>query len=333
MKKVVLIGYGNIGKKHESAIASINDLMIQAIVDPMIGIEQNKYNSLDAFIQSEDEADIAAICTPNGQHADQAIACMKKGMHVLIEKPMAINKASAERVLATALETNTKVFCVMQLRYSPIVVWLKNILSNKLLGDIYSIEVRCFWNRNENYYRPAGQLENWRGSMDQDRGPLYTQFSHFVDLVYYLLGAWKVNAAVFNNFNHQDYTDFEDSGKILFDVGNTSGIFSYTTSVFEKNYESTITLIGSKGTVSIGGQYFNQIRYAHPERLPKINLEALDTYKSDRLAGHVAMYQNVLDALDAKSPITTNALDGLKVVEMIEEVYGFRDKFVIDKKN
>ena len=324
MKKVALIGYGNIGKKHERAISTIQDLEVSAIVDPLSENDGQSFRQLSDYLSSPTQADIASICTPNSQHAEQAIACMKKGMHVLIEKPMAINKASAEQVISTALETNTKVFCVMQLRYSPIVSWLKNILSNNLLGDIYSVEVRCFWNRNKSYYEPNEEKNNWRGSLSHDKGPLYTQFSHFVDLIYYLLGPWKVSHAEFNNFNHQDYTEFEDSGRLLFNVGSTSGLFSYTTAVFEKNYESTITLIGSKGTISIGGQYFNQVRYAHPVSLPKIDIEALEIYKSDRLAGHVAMYTNVLDALNANSPITTNALDGLKVVEMIEEVYSYR---------
>lgn len=324
MKKVVLIGYGNIGKKHEAAISKLNNLEVQSFVDPTLPTENSTYNSIDQYLQSTNLADIASICTPNGQHAEQAIACMKKGLHVLIEKPMAIDKVSAERIIATSLETDTKVFCVMQLRYSPIVVWLKNILKENLLGDIYSIEARCFWNRNESYYKPGNAHENWRGTLHQDKGPLYTQFSHFVDLVYHLIGPWKVNHAAFNNFNHADYTEFEDSGRILFDVNKTAGIFSYTTSVFEKNYESTITLIGSKGTISIGGQYFNQIRYAHPESLPKIDEDALNNYASDRLSGHIAMYQNVLDVLEAKGPITTNAMDGLKVVEMIEDVYALR---------
>ncbi len=326
MKKIVLIGYGNIGRKHEAAISSTSEFELQAVIDPVSVDASNLafYPDLKSYLASGDVADVAAICTPNGQHASQSIACMTAGMHVLIEKPMAIDKSSAEQIIATALETNTKVFCVMQLRYSPIVSWLKNILDDHLLGDIYSIEVRCFWNRNRSYYVPDGNHHPWRGTLSQDKGPLYTQFSHFVDLVYYLLGAWKVNHAEFNNFNHGEYTEFEDSGRILFSTDKTSGLFSYTTAIYEKNYESTITLVGSKGTISIGGQYFNQIRYAHPEALPAIDQNQLSLYNSDKLAGHIEMYKNVADVLESKKSITTNALDGLKVVEMIEEVYKIR---------
>ena len=324
MKNVVLIGYGNIGKKHEAAIQSINNLTIQGIVDPVSISSNVNFPTLETYFNAHSNGDLAAICTPNGQHAEQAIACMKQGLHVLVEKPMAIDKTSAEQVIATALNTNKKVFCVMQLRYSPIVIWLKNILDNNLLGDIYSIEVRCFWNRNQSYYQPEGDKNNWRGTLDQDKGPLFTQFSHFVDLIYYLIGSWNVDHASFDNFNHNGITDFEDSGRILFNVQNTSGIFSYTTSVFEKNYESTITIMGSAGTISIGGQYFNQVRYAHPETLPELSKSALQAYNADKLAGHKAVYQNVADVLSTDKPITTNAMDGLKVVNMIEDVYAHR---------
>ena len=327
MKNVLLVGFGSIGNKHAQAIQEVEGLNLTSIVDPY---QKNtykpaeNYSTLEAFFNSESKADIASICTPNSMHAEQAIACMEYGMDVLIEKPMAIDKRDAERVIATSLKTNRQVFCVMQLRYSPIVVWLKDILSQGQLGDIFSVEVRCFWNRNENYYQAEKNEYQWRGSLDGDKGPLYTQFSHFVDLIYYLFGDWMVEHAAFNNFNHQSFTEFEDSGRIIFNVDEISGLFSYTTSVFEKNYESTITLIGSKGTIAIGGQYFNQIRYTHPDSLKKLDQSVIDKYSSDRLAGHKAIYENVINVLDAKHPITTNALDGLKVVEMIEDVYARR---------
>ena len=326
MKNVVLVGFGNIGKKHQAAIDQIGDLNICGIVDP-VAPEQSAYpafKSLNDFFAHDSNADLASICTPNHLHAKQAITCMEHGLDVLIEKPMALTKTSGERLIASALKSNKNVFCVMQLRYSPVIKWLKGIIDAEALGDLYSIEIRCFWNRNDNYYRPGGKAHAWRGRREQDRGPLYTQFSHFVDLVYYLLGAWKINHAVFNNFNHKDSTEFEDTGQIVFEAGPTAGIFSYTTAVFEKNYESTVTILGSKGTISIGGQYFNQIRHSHPDSLPGIDAKKLADYNENRLAGHIAMYQNVIDVLDSNDSITTNAMDGLKVVEMIEEVYRFR---------
>lgn len=327
MRNVAIIGYGNIAKKHIGAIDRIADFDVSDIIEPTATIDRancTQYASLDDYLAQRNVADVAAICTPNALHAPQAIACLERGMDVLVEKPMAINRADAEKIIATSLEKQARVFCVMQLRYSPIVQWLKQIINSGELGDIYSVEVRCFWNRNKNYYRPDGATSHWRGTLAGDRGPLYTQFSHFVDLVYYLLGEWRVQHAVFNNFNHQGYTEFEDTGNILFNVGDTQGSFSYTTAVHEKNYESTITFVGSKGTISIGGQYFNQIRYTQPSSLPLIDEEALAAYASDRLAGHIAMYKNIINVLESKEKITTNALDGLKVVNMIENVYQLR---------
>ncbi len=328
MKNVVLIGYGNIAKKHEIAIQAINSIKLLDVVDPFLnnpGLDSIRvFSSLDEYVKQPNRAHIAAICTPNYLHAQQAIQCMEAGMHVLIEKPMAISKVDAEKIIATSLETDTKVFCVMQLRYSPVVSWLKKLVDQNLLGDIYSIESRCFWNRGDAYYLSTNAGYHWRGKLSKDKGPLYTQFSHFVDIIYHLFGAWEVQHATFNNFNHRENTEFEDSGHVLFKTGNIQGIFSYTTAVFEKNFESTITILGSKGTVSIGGQYFNQIRYCNPTSLPRMDEESLALYNDDKCAGHKMMYKNVLDVLLAKKPITTNALDGLKIVEMIEDVYSLR---------
>jgi predicted dehydrogenase len=327
MLKTAIIGYGNIGRKHAQVISESDRFQLSAIIDPLTPYNLPEgcpcYSSIEEMVESGTSADILAICTPNGAHAQQAIRGLESGMHVLVEKPMALTKKSAESVLHTAFNTGKKVFCVMQLRYSPLAIWLKQIIDQKLLGDLNLIEIRCYWNRNEDYYEPDYQGSEWRGKINLDGGPLFTQFSHFVDLIYWLLGEWRVHAAQFNNFSHKINTEFEDTGSIQFRLGETMGSFLYTTATFDKNYESTITLLGSKGTVEIGGQYFDNVIYSNPDKLAPSQSE-IERYVGDRLYGHKMIYDNVDSVLSSGNSITTNALDGMKVVEMIESVYKFR---------
>jgi predicted dehydrogenase len=132
---------------------------------------------------------------------------------------MALSKADCEKVIHTALDYNKTVFCVMQNRYSPPSVWLKEITENKVLGDIYMVQLNCYWNRDERYYKPGG----WKGTQALDGGTLFTQFSHWIDIMYWLFGDIKNIQAKFADFNHQHSTAFEDSGFVSFDFERRHG--------------------------------------------------------------------------------------------------------------
>jgi len=126
----------------------------------------------------------------------------------------------------------------MQNRYSPVSQWLKKITNEKNLGDIYLVNVSCYWNRNKNYYAGA----DWRGKAALDGGTLFTQFSHYVDTLYWLFGDMKILNANFSNFDHDEMIEFEDTGIFNFTLDQGGmGTFSYTTSCYEKNFESSLT--------------------------------------------------------------------------------------------
>ena len=330
MWKTAIIGYGNIGRKHAHVIRESDRFELAAIIDPLRPYDGPEecpyYSTIGEMLKDGTDADILVICTPNSTHADQAIQGLEGGLHVLIEKPMALSKSSAEQILHTAFNTGKKVFCVMQLRYSPLATWLKKLVSESLLGDINLVEIRCYWNRNEHYYHPDTPGSEWRGTLEMDGGPLFTQFSHFVDLIYWLFGEWKVNFANFTNFSHKNNTEFEDTGCIQFSLDDTLGSFIYTTATYNRNYESTITILGSKGTVVIGGQYFDRILHCLPESIQPDTAE-IEHYYGDKLFGHKMIYDNIDSVLTAGNRITTNAMDGMKVVEMIENVYALRQLY------
>jgi predicted dehydrogenase len=266
---------------------------------------------------------VVNICTPNGLHAQQAIEALKHKKHVVVEKPMALSKADAEKIIYKALQVSRHVFVVMQNRYSPPSVWLKEVMDKKVLGKIYFVQLNCFWNRDDRYY-----LNNsWHGTEDMDGGTLFTQFSHFIDILYWLFGDITDIEAQFGDFAHQHSTAFEDSGSVIFRfVNGGMGNINYSTAVWDRNLESTMTIIGEKGTIKVSGQYMNEITECHikdyqmPDLAPVNPPNDYGPYKGSA-ANHQYVIENVVQTLKEQTYVNTNALEGLKVVDIIERIY------------
>jgi predicted dehydrogenase len=281
------------------------------------------FSSVDELLASGIQTDVLCVATPNGLHEEHALKGLRAGYHVVIEKPMALTKAGCERIIYEALHRHRQVFCVMQNRYSPPSVWLKDILQKKLLGRIFMVQINCYWNRDHRYYKKG----NWHGTKDLDGGTLFTQFSHFIDIMFWLFGDIEHLNGQFRSFNHDSLTEFEDSGFVNFDfVEGGMGSINFSTSVWNENLESSITIIGENGTVKVGGQYMNQVEYCRikdytmPELPPANPPNDYGAYKGSA-ANHHYIFENVVDVLKGRAPITTNALEGLKVVEIIEKIY------------
>ena len=201
-------------------------------------------------------------------------------------------------------------------------------IERKLLGDIYMVQINCYWNRDERYY----QKGNWHGDAQLDGGTLFTQFAHFVDLMYWVFGDITDIYAKFSDFNHQDLTDFEDSGMVNFRfVNGGMGCINYSTSVWDNNLESSMTIIGKKGSVKVGGQYMDKVKYCNiddytmPELPPTNPANDYGPYKGSA-ANHHYVVDNVVDTLKGKTSITTNALEGMKVVDIIERIYALKEE-------
>ena len=332
--KFAVIGCGHIGKRHAEMIVGNNEAELVALCDVRpqseLGIEKydvDFFQSIEDLLAENLDIDVVNICTPNGLHSDQASAALAKGMHVVVEKPIGLSKAKCEKVIHYALTHHKQVFAVMQNRYSPPSVWIKELVENKVLGDIFMVQLNCYWNRDSRYYKAGG----WKGTQDLDGGTLYTQFSHFIDIMYWLFGDIENIQGKFNDFTHKDSTDFEDSGFVSFDfVEGGMGSSNYSTAVANQNLESSITIIAEKGSVKIGGQYMNEVEvcniedYEMPE-LPEANPpNDYGPYKGSA-ANHHYIIENVIDTLKGRTTATTNALEGLKVVDIIERIYQLRD--------
>ncbi|MDX1907968.1 MAG: Gfo/Idh/MocA family oxidoreductase [Bacteroidia bacterium] len=328
-----IIGFGHIGKRHADMILRLPEGQLLGICDirPAAKLEVEAYHvpffgTVDQMLEELPNLDVVCIASPNGLHAQHALHVLEHGKHVIIEKPMALTKYDCEQIIFKALQMSCHVFCVMQNRYSPPSQWLKYLIRSGHLGSIYSVQINCFWNRDYRYY----QHGSWKGTQALDGGTLFTQFSHFVDIMYWLFGDIKNIHARFYDFNHQNLTEFEDTGIVTFDfVQGGTGCIHYSTSIWDTNFESSITLIAEKGTVKVGGQYMNEVLYCNIQNyempiLPPANpANDYGSYKGSA-ANHHLIFENVVDTLRGRSTITTNALEGLKVVEIIERIYNHK---------
>lgn len=328
--RFVVIGCGHIGKRHAAMIQNNPEAELIALVDikeqSTLNIDHFGvpfFNSLGQLLAAGLMYDVVNIAVPNGLHASLAKEILTSGSDVVIEKPMALSAIDAEQVISLAKEKGRKIFVVMQNRYSPPVAWIKKVVASGMLGKLYMVQISCYWNRDKRYY----QKDSWHGSKSLDGGTLFTQFSHFIDIMYWLFGdANNINTRLYD-FNHQGMTEFEDSGVVQLDfLKGGVGTINFSTSIWDKNLESSITIIAERGSVKIGGQYMDKVEYCHIENYvmpalpPSQPGNDYGSYKGSA-ANHNLLIKNVVDVLKNDGVMTTTPEEGLAVVHLIERIY------------
>ncbi|MBO6792740.1 MAG: Gfo/Idh/MocA family oxidoreductase [Balneolaceae bacterium] len=328
-----VIGFGRIGQRHAKIIHEFEGTKLVSVTDSNpeefnnldnLGIDVPAYYSIDEFLKNDEgKSDVVNIATPNGYHTDYAIRCLEAGYHVVIEKPMGLSIKDCEAVVQAELTSGKQVFVVKQNRYSPPSVWLKKMVDEKIIGDVLMVQTNCYWNRDSRYYAPS----KWKGTKDQDGGALFTQFSHFIDIMFWVFGDIKNPKAIVKNFTHPELKDFDDSGFAQFEFENGGiGSINYSTSCWDTNMESSITVVGTKGSIKVGGQYMNEIEYCHVDGYEKPVLPPTNPpndygpYKGSA-ANHHYIIENVVDTLVHGQKATATSLDGTKVVGIIEKIY------------
>jgi len=340
--KFGVVGMGHIGKRHAEMISQNTDAQLVAVCDiqspetlNLKHLDVPFYQSINELIEAHPDIEVINICTPNGLHTEHALVALEARKHVVIEKPLALNKADAENIIFKSLQVSRHVFAVMQNRYSPPAVWLKEVVSSGLLGQLFMVQLNCYWNRDDRYYLP----KSWHGTATLDGGTLFTQFSHFIDTLYWLFGDINDIQASFSDFCHQHTTDFEDSGVIQFKfVNGGMGSINYSTAVWDKNLESSITIIGQNGSIKVAGQYMNEVTECHIKDYEMPSLSPVNppndygAYKGSA-ANHHYVIENVINTIKGHTTISTNALEGLKVVEMIERIYSHKPENLKFKKH
>jgi UDP-N-acetyl-2-amino-2-deoxyglucuronate dehydrogenase len=324
--RFAIIGCGKIAPRH--ATEAVNHGRLIAVCDIMkekadataSTFNAKPYYTIDDLLRNE-SIDIAAICTPNGLHAEHSIKAIRAGIHVLCEKPLCTSTSDALRMINAAKENNRKLFVVKSTRYNPALVALKKAIVENKTGNIYSFQLNCFWNRPAAYYATS-----WKGDRVLDGGTLFTQFSHYIDALLWLLGDMKSVSGFRKNFAHQDSIDFEDSGVVSVEMENgIIGGINWSVNTFQKNMQVSLSIIAEKGSIEIGGEYMNKINY---QLFDGFELEApvastandYGFYKGS-MSNHDKIYENLVKALDDDNHPFANAQDGLKTVEAIETIY------------
>lgn len=327
--KFAIVGCGRIAQRHAKHIDNVGELVAVCDIVESRAVELGEkhgadvYTDLEAMLSAGIDADVVSICTPNGLHAEHTIQAVRSGYHVLCEKPMALSVADCGKMITEAEKANKRLLIVKQNRFNPPVAAVNTMIDEGYLGRIYSIQLNCFWNRHQQYYMES----SWRGSRDLDGGVLYTQFSHFIDIMYWLVGDVRETYAITDNFQHTETTDFSDTGVVAlrFRNGAVGGIH-FTTNAHGGNMEGSITLFGEKGTVKIGGQYLNELEY---QNISDYTIEQVKesagandygTYQGS-MSNHDRVYENLVGVFNGDGKAATVGYEGLKTVEIIEDIY------------
>ena len=323
-----IVGCGRIGQRHAEHIK--NNGILTAVCDTVKEKADalaekygaKAYYSIECLLGDSQGIDVVSVCSPNGLHAEHAIKALNAGSHVLCEKPMAINVHDCGEMIKVAERANRRLFAVKQNRFNPPVEAVKKIIDEGRLGNIYSVQLSCFWNRNPDYYK-----DSWKGSLDMDGGTLFTQFSHFIDLLYWLIGDIRDVKAFTKNFAHKDIIDFEDTGAVIIEFYNGAiGTLNYTVNSYERNMEGSLTIFAEHGTIKIGGKYLNELEYQNIkdykiQDLPDGNkANSYGNYEGS-MSNHDKVYENLVNVLKNNAVISTSAVEALKTVEIIDRIY------------
>jgi len=322
-----LIGCGRISKNHFEAVSSIEEAEFVACCDiikeraleaaQLYDIKQ-VYTDYQEMLKNE-HLDAVAICTPSGLHPQMGIEAARHKIHVITEKPMALNIQSADELIKACDDNNVKLFVVKQNRLNTTLQLLKRAIEKDRFGQIYLAQSNVFWQRPQSYYDQAP----WRGTPDLDGGAFLNQASHYVDAMYWLLGNVKSiraeTAIMARNIQS------EDTGcAILHFQSGVLATINVTMLTFPKNFEGSITILGEKGTVKIGGVAVNKIEkwefedYDDDDRIvTESNYQPPTVYGF----GHNPYYQNVISTLLGNAVPSTDGRDGRKSVEIIQAIY------------
>lgn len=326
--KVGLVGCGRISHSHFEAIRQLNaDLELVAVCDnnpnqfkklDELSMRPRQYGDYERMIR-ENKIDLMVICTPSGLHSEHGILASRNKIHVLTEKPMATNLKDADRLIFECSQNDVHLYVVKQNRLNRTIQYLKKAIEIGRFGKIYQVICNVLWTRPQNYY----DMDAWRGKRALDGGAFLNQSSHYVDLMYYLFGEVKSVFALTRTLARK--IEVEDSGIAVFEFENgVIGTMNTSMLTYPKNYEGSITIIGEKGTVKIGGIAVNKIEKWEFSEYHDMDKEVLDSsYDTASVygTGHFHFYQKIMEHLREENSIFVDGFDGRKSLEIIMGIY------------
>ncbi len=304
-----ILGCGKIGNRHAEKMKDQRNIRLSAVCDiiPARAKELAKINSCKYYtniieLLQDPDIDFVNICTPSGLHANHTIQCLNAKKNVLCEKPMALTENDALKMVQAAKKNKKLLYVVKQNRYNPPVKLVEKLQKSGKLGKPIMCVVNMFWNRHNEYYKS----DPWRGTLALDGGTIFTQASHFVDLMLMFMGNPKSVYSLMGTKNHN--IEIEDTGTITTEFKNGSyGIVNYTTCATNKNFEGSITLIFTNGTIKIGGEYINTIDYFQVKGVKKYSLKKTDASANDygtyrgSMSNHDQVFKDILKRVSNKN--------------------------------
>jgi UDP-N-acetyl-2-amino-2-deoxyglucuronate dehydrogenase len=324
---IALVGCGRISNNHFQAIEQHREYInLTAVcdIDPITVIKVAKQYNVKGYLSLNDmlqecNADVVVLCTPSGLHPSQTWRIAQSGRHVLTEKPMATRWTDGLRMVKACDEAGVRLYVVKQNRFNPTLQLLKKAIDNNRFGKIYMANINVFWTRPQEYYDQGG----WRGTWELDGGAFMNQASHYIDLAHWLLGSVQSVQAMMGTLSRKIET--EDTGVLNLRWRNGAmGSVSVTMLTYPKNYEGSITILGEKGTVKIGGVAVNEVQQWEFEQ-PHIDDASIQdvTYQTTSVYGfgHPAYYQNIVNSLKGLEAPLVDGREGLGSLELLIAAY------------
>lgn len=323
------IGAGRISQKHFEALEQHKDnIEVVAVCD----IEKNRaggaaqrmgakaYENIGAMLSSE-QLDVVTVATPNGLHPAHVMQVADAGVHVITEKPMSISWEDGTKMNQYCIDKGAQLFVIHQNRFNDTVLALYNALKQGRFGKIYMLTSNVFWTRPQDYYDKDGA---WHGTKDMDGGAYLTQASHYVDLMQWIAGSTP--KSVYANLKTlARKIETEDSGVACFEWKNgIIGAMNVTMLTYPKNLEGSVTVLGEKGTVRIGGVAMNVIEHwEFADKRPEDEAILNANYDTNSVYGfgHVRYYENVVNVFRGKDKPLINGEEGLKSLKILTAIY------------
>lgn len=325
--RLALVGCGRIAQNHFGAVAkhadrielvAVCDVDKEALAAGVATTGAKGYSGLSEMLAKSD-ADVVALCTPSGLHADQAVEAAQAGRHVMTEKPMATRWADGKRMVAACDAARVRLLVVKQNRQNATLQLLKRAVDRKRFGKIYMVAVNVFWTRPQAYYDSS----KWRGTWEFDGGALMNQASHYIDLLDWLIGPVESVQAYTATLARD--IEVEDTGAMAIRWRSGAlGTLSVTMLAYPKNFEGSITIFGEKGTARIGGVAVNEIQHwEFAQQEPEDGDVKAATYATTSVYGfgHPLYYDNAIRVFRGEAEPETDGREGLKSLELLIAAY------------
>lgn len=325
--RIGVVGCGRISVNHFGAIdAHKQDLQLAAVCDinPDRLRDAERKHGVTGFaalsdMLSSSDVDLVALCTPSGLHPQQTIEVARANRHVMTEKPMATRWIDGLRMVRECDEAGVHLFVVKQNRRNATLQLLKQAVEKGRFGRIYMVTINVFWSRPQSYY----DADSWRGTWEFDGGALMNQASHYVDLIDWLIGPVESVQAYVATLARDIQVEDTATVGIRWRSG-ALGSINVTMLTHPKNFEGSITILGEKGSVRLGGVAVNEIQHwefatqeAEDADIQKANYQTTSVYGF----GHPLYYDNVVKVLRGEAAPETDGREGLRSLELLIASY------------